>query len=70
MATATKKKVTNRSTDRHKSGFLVRLPEDYREKLEGLKVRYGLKYTRIVAWAIDEILNRSKKKKMPGSTRV
>lgn len=39
--------------DMHTSGFLVRLPEEYRVKLQGIKDRTGAPYAESVRRAID-----------------
>ena len=42
--------------DRHKSGFLVRLPEEYRVKLQELKDRTDRPFVATVRRALDAFL--------------
>lgn len=50
------KKKTN---DRHKSGFLVRLPEAYREKLHGLKEKTDRPVAAMIRRAVDAYLKEN-----------
>lgn len=45
-----------RQGDRHKSGFLVRLPEEYRAKLAELRRKTGQPYTYANRKAMDAYL--------------
>lgn len=47
-----KKTASKRTADRHKGGFLVRLPDEMRVSLEALKQRTGQPYT----WAVRKAL--------------
>lgn len=42
-----------RSKDYHASGFMVRLPEEYRDKLQAIKDRTGAPYAESVRRALD-----------------
>ena len=60
-----KKKPTPK--DQHKSGFMVRLPEAYREKLAELKRKTERPYTTDVRRALDDYL-KANGVEPPGST--
>ena len=42
--------------DQHKSGFMLRLPEVYREKLKELKRKTGRPFTVDAQWALNAYL--------------
>lgn len=54
-----KKKTGRPKPDQHKSGFMVRLPEAYREKLKALKAITGRPYTTEVRWLLDARLREA-----------
>lgn len=52
-------KLTNhRSEDRHRSRFMFRLPEIFREKLQALKARTGKPMTRLLIEALTSFLKK------------
>lgn len=53
---AAKKKPKAKQPDAHRSGFLVRIPEAYRAKLEELKTKTDRPYTAAVRRALDAYL--------------
>lgn len=48
-----------KNPDRHKSGFLVRLPESYREKLHGLKAKTDRPVAAMIRRAVDAYLKEN-----------
>lgn len=54
-------KVKRKTQDKHKSGFLVRLPVEYRAKLLAMKKGTDLPITAIVRRALDAVLPESGK---------
>ena len=48
-----KKKKAGAAKDQHTSGFMVRLPEEYRDKLQAIKDRTGAPYAESVRRALD-----------------
>lgn len=49
-----------RSDDRHKSGFMIRLPEAHREPLQTLKAQRRQSITTLVQLALEEYYQRNK----------
>lgn len=49
-----KKKTAPKSTDRHRSGFMIRLPEWHRAALEALKKKNRRTYTEEVQMALEK----------------
>lgn len=50
------KKKPERSKDRHQSGFMVRLPEAYRAKLQEHKTKTGCPFAEAIRRAMDAFL--------------
>lgn len=50
------KKSTTRTEDRHRSGFMVRIPEAYKAGLQEIKAKTGCPFSEAVRRALDAYL--------------